>query len=1801
MATNFTSTTLSGIYNDDFDPDKNFHQILFNSGRSLQARELTQLQTLIYEEMGRMGRNIFKEGATVSSGGAAVNADYDFIQIGSVTGGVFADIAVGSSFSDGNITAQVLEVQPQDVANGYDVDTLYVRYTSAGDQAISADPVVFSPSAQLLQVNGGYTLTVAATPTGLATAVTGKGTRVDVGEGDYFVVGRFVHAEAQSLILSPYTQTANADLGFKVVQEVVTVNDDTSLYDNAGGGVNTASPGADRYRISLVLTTKADITTESFVFIGRVENSKITDGIEPTDGFNKIEDLLALRTNEESGDYIVNPFTLTADSADVDNLAITISAGLAYVNGYRVENPSAIELIVPRSTGTESVENDVVPVIYGNYILVEQGGSNDLPTLNYEELNIYDDGTSGQGTVVGTCRVRGIEPSGDDFKVYLFDINMNAGKSFEVDAAAIGDSTSNQQRFIASIASPASSRFTLFDATDNDLLFPTGRPRPESITDIILVRQASVTTSSSGTDIVMPTLSGATYADTSLWIIENVTDGTASFVPTTVTGTGTANATVTDASIVTGKTYRICYYEQVTTPTIATKSKSSLLTSTITGVAGVYDFEVPDVFLIESIQDTDVNGADVSERFVLDDGQRDNFYADSRLLLKEGETAPTDIYVTYYKFDHGAGDFYAPESYDVPYADIPTHVLADGTEISLRDYLDFRPDKNDGTYSNIHLLPRQGTSITADINYYLPRADKILATQEGDIQLLLGQQSKDPQLKKTPDNSLELYQLLMNPNTANEEDIQVRAIEHKLYTMKDIAKLDNKLEDLKQFTELNIAELRALHEPALDSDGVARAESGVVVDDASDQTGSDTNNDDYHASIDPENNLVRPEADENNVRLVYENTLSTGTIKKGDNIYLNYTEATWQDQDLASRSVNINPFGLVDNVGTIKMSPSSDEWKETREDAVKALEGTNRLARRQAFLWNSWQWNWKGRSDEDLWQSTEQLSSDPRVRRRLALAAGAEVYSQTGRRNTLGYVRRVIQSDTLRERVGNRIIDLALIPWIRSRKVFFKAQGLKPNTKFTPFFDGQNVASWCREETTFVQWADRTDDIGNKFTYSALAAHPDGTSELTSDDKGEIIGSFFIPNIRPVYYITVRGKRRKIRNNYIRFRAGIREFKLLDINVNDWASADSKAFTYYASKGSLWHKWNNILNTRPFAYRWPLGVGMGRFPAIFNPKELRQDLDAIAANSVNIFQPQLAGRYGPNTPFLNGAALAGLDASGEMSQVLSDYVNVNNNQFAGTQIRPLSLPQNPMAQEFYVDNQFGLTLTKVSLFFRTKPTDNQIPVSIHIRPIIDGKPSNNEIVPDSHVYLAAADVDAIGLDPTLSTVQGRPTEFTFDEPVFLQPWTSYAIVVTSRSTDYTLFSAKTQEEVLKSDVRRVSTQPGQKALYLPQNGVYWQEAKDQSLMMKLDRAVFDVGGGSAILHNAPIPATQLDTNPVRLTNGSGNVYVKCRNHGLAIGDTVQLDECEDIANIVASTSLNDINHTVTAVDINGFQFVLPLGATANEDVSGGGEQVLAQRNIMFDHADPNVETIIPNFTSVDVSAKFTTGIYVSGNAANRFKPNGESGLMSDAAYQKITPDQNIEFEKPRGIYNPDVTDVTSGLGTGTADRTHSCYFKVDFKSSNDYVSPVLDMQRASLTIIGQILDDGTNQVYTVDETEPSGGTTGSRHITTPVTLAEAAVGIQIGTEVNLPPDATIDVYYRTTGPDQNIGDESWVYVPPENTIPNTDRGVYTRAQWLAGGKNGTLNPFQQVQTKFVFKGVDQPPSMKAIATKFLAT
>jgi len=1805
MPTTFTSATLNGSYDDDFDKDKHFHQILFNSGRALQARELTQLQTLIYQEIGRFGRNIFKEGASVSSGGMAINSSYEYVKIASTnSGGEFKDIPAGTIFRDltTDIEAKVLEVRPRNTTTGFTVDTLYIQYIDAGGNVVSGTPSRFGDSVTLFDQSGtGYEL-VTDTPN-----AAGRAVRFDVETGDFFVLGRFVNASKQSLILNPYDQSFTGSVGFKVVQDVVTVSDDNSLYDNTGGVTNTASPGADRYRISLTLVDKADTTTDdTFLFLANIENSKITEEVEEDDAYNKINDLLANRTSDESGDYVVNPFTIhyEENTTDANSLDLIVSAGTAYVKGYRVDNPSPIKLTVPKPQETENYDNDVVPISYGNYLLIDSGRG--APDLDYSTVNFSTSATDPSTNTIGTARIRTVEKlsggegllDGATHKAYLFDVNIDSGADISL-ARSIGTSANNLYKIRLN-----DTRAVLNDTKGSTALFQTTRPRLATMGDIVLRVQRRVLTSavSAGTvDINAELGVGETFVDDTNWI---VAEPNVAFVPHTV-----SSGVITVDTSLNGTQLEVLYYVQKTAA-LRTKTLTENVTGTLNLVesdgVSYYTFPHVDIFDVDSARNTDASGIDMLGSFTLDDGQRDNFYGQGRLILDADDSAPAQIYVKYSRLAHGAtGDFFAAPSYNgLEYNQIPTHVTAKGQELNLFNFVDFRSDKVSGSFTNLNLLPKNGDDITADIEYYLPRNDKLLVTVDGEVQLLMGQQAPNPQFKPTPENALELYKIRMNPNTLDEEDLTFTQIEHPHYTMKDIAALEAKVDRLEEYTRLSILELNQRIDPLFDSAGNERVEVGSTADDFTDHSRTDTENVDHCASIDPEGGGVRACGVERNIRLVFDNSRSAGVTKKGDNIYLSYDSEEWAFQNLASTHVKVNPFGSTQNIGTLKLSPSSDEWRDQFSRASRAIKGDNKLSTKQAHLWNNWQWNWSGRSADEREEkvcgygvntSNTTSYSDPSDRYTTTTSNTSRV---TG---SPKHVSRVVASETLRARFGNRYVDYALIPWIRSRKIYFHAKGLKPNTKFTPFFDGVDVSDWCREETTFVRWADRDDEIGNRYGYSTLAEHPDGKSDLVADANGEVIGSFFIPSIRQQVALRRQGKLGFRKGVYLglRFRAGVREFMLLDINTPDWEEAGSKAFQYYTAFGwgfGLWRwHWTRWAHSPyPFSY-------LSRRARTLTSKEIKKRLDAIAAGNINIIEPQLTGQYGGSTVPLTGADLNVIANANNMSTVLSDYITVNQNQQASSTVAPQLAPENPLSQTFYVDNPFGLVLTKVDLFFRAKD-GGSLPVSIEIRPVENGKPSETNIVPDSQVFLNASEVDAIGTEPTLSTIQARPTTFEFEEPIHLQPYQRYAICVKSASTDYELFSAQTQQPVLGSTSRTVTTQPIPGSLFLPANGTVWKESKDQDLMYRLTRAKFTNGNGSVIMKNAILPKRELEENTLYTTKDTTIVVVSQEDHGYKTGDSITLSGLSGTLNGIPSSELNG-THVVKHVDakhvvIGGTtQSVITTNAT--ESGRTGGTQVLAPENYVFYTANLQLEHSIPRSTSIDTSAKFTSGSTISGS---------QTRFTQDPRYGRITPRTNIDFTTPRAIYQNDIEEAQLGAGE------RSLYVKVDFRSSNDYVSPIIDLQRTSMTTIGYALDDRSVEsappaeiavitpVIEKDDTQPGGCSSPAVHVSTPVELMEPAVGINIKAMESVPEGSNVDVYYRTCGPDEDIEREVWVYQEPMRPIPKSnDQASFVEAEYMPGGVGGTLKPFYKAQTKFVLKGSGLSPCVKDLRIKFLAT
>ena len=132
--------------------------------------------------------------------------------------------------------------------------------------------------------------------------------------------------------------------------------------------------------------------------------------------------------------------------------------------------------------------------------------------------------------------------------------------------------------------------------------------------------------------------------------------------------------------------------------------------------AGYIGLAKADIIRIVSI--TDGNSLDVTERFTLDNGQRDNYYGIGRAVLKPGFPTPGGTCtVTFDHYTHGSGKYFSVDSYpSADYDTIGTFTGVNG-EVQLRDCLDFRPRLDDAggdftsTGSNLTSAPHPSSYI----------------------------------------------------------------------------------------------------------------------------------------------------------------------------------------------------------------------------------------------------------------------------------------------------------------------------------------------------------------------------------------------------------------------------------------------------------------------------------------------------------------------------------------------------------------------------------------------------------------------------------------------------------------------------------------------------------------------------------------------------------------------------------------------------------------------------------------------------------------------------------------------------------------------------------------------------------------------------------------------------------------------------------------------------------------------------------------------------------------------------------
>ena len=1723
-------------YWDDFNEDKKFLRMLFRPGRAVQARELTQLQTIVQDQIKKMGDHLFKNGSRVL-GGELTNQDAIFLRVNPSdpyvsSEAVKIDSLIGTEITTVNADsgdtrkAKVLHGISGSTSNNDNYGLLIVQYMDGG----SGSNEQWSENAIVQGVSGSTTYYAkVATSTGKpdtdatnVDGVTGTAKLTTVNNGIFFVEGQFVKGDLQST--SPFSMTgANSDIrefnsptsriGFTVSKDIVEHTEDYTLRDPASGSYNYNAPGADRYKIDLKLAFKNFVNDASYGASGFGESDFI-DLVRFVDGnlqstvqytqYSEIEKTLARRTYDESGSYTTKPFEIDIrESLDVfsqnqggdeSKIAVGMQPGKAYVFGYELETQGTEYVLTDKSRTTESLENQVVQnVKFGNYAKVRAVGAMsltggfDVLVDKYPKILLTDSGGK-----TGTARVRQIVPNNDmpsgithhdqTYNMYMFDIDLatngitafaNVTSFGGCGSAAYLGAGSITAGFEVGSGGTVAAGTALFEPGFNSSIFelPVGNSVSTLDSMTYTIYKSFRISASNDTTVhtVSTSSSDMTFVSDFDPVTREITPDSKRQNFTLICGEGGGNAagrsgervdteniqfilSSDSQSIEIGHastaSKQLLEGEYTLLATInssvrkRSKTRSNAFSETysqdsgsscsLSGTTGSYHVPLTKVDIINVSAITDNNGtvqtagglpsSDVKSMFLLDNGQKDNYYDFGKLYLKpdlglDGISGSINLTITYDHFNHQSGEGpFIVDSYTHPtsgftFENIPIYTSPNtGKSYSLRNCIDFRGTaQSDGTIKPDGLSPKSSSDFRADYSHHLSRIDKIVLTKERKFDVIKGIPALNPITPPDRADAMTLYVITIPSYTYNIDDITTKYVENKRYTMKDIGAIEKRVENLEYYTSLSLLEQQTEARSFIDSGGNDIFKNGIMVDAFRGHSVGDVMNSDYVCSVDYENGHLRPPFTSKSLALGAGSS-SGITMSNAGVITLNYdrhSEFVWQP--FASDFVKVNPFSVPTFMGYIEFDDPFDNWyDQTNKPTVKInSQGENDRWKTKnesssygfGTQWNDWEVLWSGRTvtESDLYNNrgrdflsdfrTTSLTAD--IEQRIAVADNSAIRSTETIKNNEGRsgIRLRRLPERLEKLVNNRIVDVSVVPYMRSKTVTFSAYGMKPNTTVYPYFDGQNVAAHC----------------GPNGGVSGDA--------LSTGTAGQIENAFFsIPE-----------------NTY---KAGEKLFRLTDSSTDTLSETTTAADGIYYSQGIVEQYDGTLVSTRPF---------VSRRQVVNDNSIVRDAFDRdvyIATNSNNLW----------------------LDP-------LSQSFTVNSNSYPD-----------------------GVFLDSVDLFFQRR--DETVPITLEIRPTINGYPHLSKVVPFSSVSLVPPSSEIRSDYPEDTTF----TRFQFDTPVHLTPG-EYAFCLRTSSQEYNLFRATIGEFDLNNG-GVISEQPHDGSLYIPQNTGIATENQSDSLKYKINICKFGTSGNVSF----EIPSSEftneigssgITSDVVKFVSGEHTPRNSTLSHslvklgsGIANVDVISNENLYlDSAQRLTSTSDFELNSVLTStnqwvspvIDTKRLDFVSvsntvnnstdttkngELNANANSsdeslydggnDAAGSASRYITRRVTLADGFESSNFKVL---MSVNKPAEATVQVFIKALSDEDDTP------FEDVTYTQMTADATI----PNAANNFDFNDVTFSLSSNFDKPIKTFAVKVClYSSSSTKVPSVRDFRTIAL-------------------------------------------------------------------------------------------------------------------------------------------
>jgi len=972
----------------------------------------------------------------------------------------------------------------------------------------------------------------------------------------------------------------------------------------------------------------------------------------------------------------------------------------------------------------------------------------------------------------------------------------------------------------------------------------------------------------------------------------------------------------------------------------------------INGISGPFGLGYGDIYQLRAVYQSSsfsaaasTSNTNVTSYYTLDNGQRDYAYEHGTIKPIAGYVPTGRLLAVFDNFAHdtsqGVG-YISIDSYPINDTATSNTTITTGnipsftspitkTFYKLRDCIDFRPIKTANTSLNpIDVgtyqvptfglrIPDSGSDFDSDLIYYKGRISKVYINNRGVFGINDGvpaqagnQRAESPPTK--PD-TLEIAELIIPPYPSAPSDVKIRLLKNKRFTMRDVAKLNERVERLEYFTSLSFLEKKATDTTELDADGIDRFKNGIIVDPFTGWAVASTSSDGKDCSIDKKNKFLTCLQDNSNtVGVRYVSATSTTTLNKGNKIMLPFTEveAPGLKQQYASRQLRLAEELNFVWTGELSVMPFTDNFFDTVNDPDKAVVYNDDQG---ADNWKALiaAWNTEVAPLNQKWLGGTQQTT---------IASGTNQTTQVGNFNVTTALQQTTQIAYNQLAAGNqttsstqdvkfdRVVQVEAALWMRKREFVIQARGLKNNSRVYAFFDGVNVTANCYQIELLGSTTLQT--LNSKFVANTTT----GIIELRDENVSWRVIADGANTAQPL----------TVKNNQIyllfevptrTFYTGQREFKVTDSPTNSEGTTLTSARNNIFAQGIIQKTGTVTINSRPFN---------------------------VSFNNTN------------NVTNLGRRVVT--ERRVETSRVEIPSPPVRNT--------------DPLSQSFYVDPDTypnGFYLTSIDLYFRTKSQDDNRNVTVELRELENGYPAP-QFVSDGDLAIVNNKDIVVSEDATL------PTKFTFQNPIYLSSGNDYCFAVKpeNNDADFAIWVA----ELGAIDVTNPNTQTriekgyNSGILFTSSNDKVWTTKQNIDMKFTMRIAEFDTTAkyaywsnkeiSSAFTYDALTPAISDQVLP-----GTNIIYeIKTADSSYAVdSDYTTIKNYERLI----SRSRKQISAN-TAENTNSFKS-LQLRATlstTNKYIT----PYIDDENILF-HFDKN---IINNAYQTSVSGTVT---YSSGN------------------------------------------------------------------------------------------------------------------------------------------------------------------------------------------------------------------------------